>query len=1037
MFCLTQLARRGKRRIVPRTIASLPTPSLRGGWGKIGRMSPEDRREVLQGAWRDAKPVRLLPDASDRDAGGFVEGVSFRTDEEAEAFLAEEMEADRSEHDVPALHLARNFFEELAATADSEVDMENALETTVASDVERAEEERGMHRQFFADFYVQQGIIGVEEVRAFVDVMLCPPTAMVMVNAGMPFVRLMMRCQLEHHMRVLQATHNGVVFAPHPVHPLLYMVDMGPTQRPGDDSLCLRYAQDRLRPSQQETQRTLTVHATGDVNALPACSSVKAEVEPGNLEVELMEALLSDETSLRVIQTIHTEKHEEKEEDNNLEKTFTLNSVEESALTLQPGILSAPLSVGHLYWLQRQMASDTLIDMDVLGVLLPLVFGRCRKENSTTIILDMSLRSHNVQNYSYGQDIAGRFGIARDDVVEAEGGRAAKTVIISLLLPKSAQKKTRRHGNALQSLKATLEEVPASEVTLGMGQLHTAGYHVGIENRITARGSSRHLWGTLRGKCDAVLCFPATTADGRRPRTVAGTSAEEKTKEAVANRFVSVCSSVMKLFPYLRQELAQALEYARSHGGVVVYATDSMNPLENEAVICSVLTEFKLKYPGREYRPVSLLERLTEEDADLLRSCTTGSQQGLSTWVPLQDGPQEQEPSYCDEEVVSMVARHSWRAAPLRTNGDVCFVCVIELHESVSSLPPPPPPSLASEGKISTLSAFPWLDTVRLHDRWGLRIHHSEGRNAFVAITQATLHTINTLNSPRCEHDYEIIDYGVSIHSPFMTHLQAPEAVISPSLSGTLLALALCDSTHVNCRSSHVLELPVVALLELLHTRRISLRRVSELLGGVPLGWDASAPDEGVSTVFLKAAVPSVGELAGGDMELHEAVADELGKLVVVALAQKCRSPQTRTNTTVLTLACATTRERSELEERVVAIGDALRYLLRRLGHPATVWGPLSGLGEVGPQVRDDEYEVVAPPPSSSSAATDGDAHCLLGRRERARHAWKIRKLGNTLRLLGGAADDDDDPASNWERDVRRRRHGNRSAATPSFLCNV
>ncbi|EAN93891.1 hypothetical protein TcCL_ESM00898 [Trypanosoma cruzi] len=1027
MFRFARLARRGKRRTVPHTIASLPAPSLRGSWGKIGRMSSEERREVLEGTWRQARPVQLLPDASDRDAGGFVEGVSFRTDEEVEAFLAEEMREDRAEHDIPALELSRSFFEELAQSADSEVDMENALESTPASDVEREEEERDVHRQFFADFYVQQGIIRAEEKYEFVDAMLRPPAVMVMMNAGMPFVRLMIRCQLEQHLRALQAGRSGVVFVPHPVHPLLYMVDAVPTQRVGDP-LRLPYTQERSLLAQREMQETLALNSTDDRNASPACSSAETQTEMRSLEVDFMEALLNDRISTHELQTIHTGKDEKKEEECGSGERFTLEQIgEETALDLQSEIPRAPLSTGHLYWLQRQIASDTLIDMDMLGVMLPLACGLCRNAGNGAIILDMSSRSFNAQHYSYGKDIAGHFVISRADVAEKAGEKSLEAVVISLVLSKSSQRKSRRYHDALQRPKATLNEVPEDEATLGVGQLYSPGYHVGIENRITGRGPSRRLWEALRGKCDAVLCFPDTTADGRRPRTVLGASGEDEEKEAVANRFVSVCSKVNKFFPYLRQELAQALEYVRMQGGVVVYATHSMNPLENEAVICSVLTEFKRKYPGREYRPFSLLERTTGEEAELLRSFMARGHQGLKTWVPLQDGPPEQDPSFCDEEIVSMVARCSWRAAPLRTDGDVCFFCVIQLYESFSALPLPPLPPLARQSDIPAISAFPWLDTVRLHDHWGLLIHRSEDKRAFVAVTPAALYMANALNSPHRKNGYSVIDYGVCVSFDSERHSEQREGVVVSSLSGTLLALALCDSTNENYRSSHVLELPVAALLELLHARQISLRRVSEVLGSFPSGLGASVLAEGASTVFLKAAVPKIGKPEGDDMEIHEAVTSELCRLVVVAQAKVQRCPHTQMNTTVLTLECATVRECSELEERVVAIGDALRYLLRRLDYPTTAWGPMNTVGDEGPQMRDDEYEVEAP---VSSAATN-DFDSLLGSRARSHHRRKMQRLDNKLRSLGGG---EDGPVNDWERDLRYTRRRKRLAVTPSSL---
>ncbi|EKF33413.1 hypothetical protein MOQ_002720 [Trypanosoma cruzi marinkellei] len=1030
MFRFARLARRGRRPNVPHTIASLPAPSLRSGWGKIGRMSSEERREVVEGAWRQAKTVQLLPDASDRDAGGFVDGVSFRTDEEVEAFLAEEMREDRAEHDIPALELSRNFFEELAQAADSEVDMENALESTPASDVEREEEERDVHRQFFSDFYVQQGIIRAEEKYEFVDAMLRPPTVMLMMNAGMPFVRLMIRCQLEQHLRVLQTGRSGVVFVPHPVHPLLYMVDVVPTQRV-EDLLRLPYTQERSLPAQREMQETLALNSTDDSNASPACSSAEAQTEMRSLEVDLMESLLNDGISTNELQTIHTGKEETKEEECGSGERFALEQFgEETALDLQLEMPRAPLSTGHLYWLQRQIASDTLIDMDMLGVMLPLACGLCRNAGNGAIVLDMSSRSLNAQQYSYGKDIAGHFGISRTGVAEEAGEKALEAVVISLVPPKPPQRKSRRHRDALQRPKATLNEVPEDEVTLGMGQLYTAGYHVGIENRITGRGPSRYLWEALRGKCDAVLCFPDTTADGRRPRTVLGASGEDEEKEAVANRFVSVCSKVNKLFPYMRQELAQALEYVRTQGGVVVYATHSMNPLENEAVICSVLTEFKRKYPGREYRPFSLLERTTGEETELLRSFMARGHQGLKTWVPLQDGPPEQDPSFCDEEIVSMVARYSWRAAPLRTDGDVCFFCVIQLYESFSSLPLPPSPPVVRRTDIPAISAFPWLDTVRLHDHWGLLIHRREEKSAFVAVTPAVLHMANALTSPHRKNGYGVIDYGVCISFDCERHSQPQEGVVVSSLSGTLLALALCDSINENYRSSHVLELPVAALLELLHTRKISLRRVSEVLGDFPSGLGASVLAEGVSTVFLKAAVPEIGKPEVDEMEIHEAVTSELNKLVVVAQAKVHRCPHTQMNTTVLTLECAKVHECSELEERVVAIGDALRYLLRRLDYPATAWGPVNTVGDEGPQVRDDEYEVEAP----VSSASTKDFDSLLGSRAMSHHRRKMQRLGNKLRSLGGG---EDGPVNDWERDLRHTRRMKRLAVTPSSLHKV
>ncbi|KEG12450.1 hypothetical protein DQ04_01701010 [Trypanosoma grayi] len=1052
MLRLAGFALRSKNRRLPHAIAALPAPALRHGWGNIERMSDDDRRDVVAGAWTHAKPVRLLPDTADRDSGGFVDGVHFSTDDEAEAFLAEEATDEAAERGIPALQLARDFFEELAQTADSEVDVENALVATGTSDADRADEERDVNRHFFADFYVQQGLICEEERYRFVDSMLRPPTAMVMVNAGLPFVRLMVQCQLERHMRDAQAEQTGAVFVPNAAHSLLYMVDMVPTQRIGDP-LRLPYNEERSILAKRGAGDEVGDGHKGDGHVSTASKlTADSKTELIGLEADLMEALMNDEAGVGQLAPVGN-----REGENTSDDLLPDRQQEETAVRVQPQVARAPLSIGHVYWLQRQVAAGTLVDMDPLGVMIPLVLGlhRC---DSGGIILDMSSRSHGVQQCVYSKDIASHLTVSRTDQ-QSERERVSEVVVISLVSPDTSQRKMEYHHDRQKGIKASHEDIPA-ENGLIVDDLHQhVEYHLGIEGCITARGPSRRVWDLLRRVCDVVLCCPDTTADGRRPRAALGTGGKEDTAEmTVANNFVSVCSRVNKLFPYLRRELAQALEYASPRGGRVVYATRSMNPLENEAVVCSVLTDFRRKHPECTYRPVSILEKQPEDVVDVLHTLMDGSQHGLQTWVGLENGPPEQEVTYSDEDVIAAVTRHAWRADPLKTEGDVSFICVIELQESSmdllsssssSSVTQPLPllrplqPSDEASAVTPPLCAFPWLDTVSLRGRWGLAIHWDEERDAFLAVTSSVLLTMEAFRRNHSLDGYSVSDYGVRVDAPLTSHgrlrrrqqqqqqqRQEQESVVSCSLGGTSLALAFSDCVREKDRPSRLLEFPVPVLLDLLHARRLSSQRLSQLLAGTPAAPSLAAaaatlpPIGEKRTVFLKAVPPAAFDPGLSDMELHETVTDELRKLVIVAHVHADRRPLEHGANFVLTLGCTTAHERGLLEERVVAIGDALQFLLRRLGHPLEVCRPGSNEGDQQAQMQEDEYEVERQAPSPPS----DDVDSLLSTQERQKHDRNMRRLRGKLHVLGDTSSSEGGFRTDWERDLQHMHFGKYSS---------
>lgn len=110
----------------------------------------------------------------------------------------------------------------------------------------------------------------------------------------------------------------------------------------------------------------------------------------------------------------------------------------------------------------------------------------------------------------------------------------------------------------------------------------------------------------IRDSCSVVICIPPTSADGRRIRSF---DEELETGNEVYWNSSPSSSSPLRFppqdflfrcreaatvhFSRLQLSLRKALESVKDKG-YVVYATQSMNPVENEAVVCSVLTAHKL-----------------------------------------------------------------------------------------------------------------------------------------------------------------------------------------------------------------------------------------------------------------------------------------------------------------------------------------------------------------------------------------------------------------------------------------------------------
>ncbi|KAH8604979.1 hypothetical protein ERJ75_001653100 [Trypanosoma vivax] len=1019
---------RGRR--APRAIAAMPTAPLRHSWGDIGRMSVAEREQLLEGPWTRVRPVHLIPDPQDRDAGGFVDGVRFASDAEAEAFLAEEAMDDEAESKIPTMQLARQFFEELAHAADSEVDVENVLEAPGASDQERAEEERDVHRHFFADYYIQQGLIRDDEKFLFVDAMLRPPGVMLIVNAGLPFIRLIVRWQLIEHAHSAEDGRRGVVFCPHSAHPLLFTVDVVPTQPYGMKAR-LPYTEKNSVLAQREAQTLL---------ADPSTSNTE---ENTILQEGFMNALNQEGVGAAGEDAVV--KGREDDICGSVQASVPGGCL--SSVTACDRTDKAPLSIGHFYWLQRQVASDSLIDMDPLGLLVPLILGvtSC----SGGIVLDMSGRSRGVDEQCYGEDIASHLamwygGLGKSEGVgDAQLGSYVQNVaVVSLLsLERTDRESKKKHGNVVLGVKASREEIPEEyEADSDVLRKHKC-CQAGTVNRITVRVPSSSVWDPLRGKCDYVFCCPRTTADGCKPRSALSVGREED--EAAANRFASICSKVNRLFPYLRRELSQALEYACSEGGRVVYATHSMNPLENEAVVCSVLTDLARKHPGRIYRPVSLLEGYNRNDeidvGAVIATLTAEGQSGLASWVPIQDGQAEQELAYCDKSIVEQVARCSWRSSPIKAVGDVCFICVIEVGEKCYQAPTEAVTTATAtdvacyhEVNACASFAFTWCDHDKLRNQWGLLAFKSEGNGILSIITMSVRRVLDVIHTVKPSTTcFGAVGLGVHLEDARVAlSLQGRQRqeqqqrkdgdaiLLCSSLSGTLLAFALCSCVRETHRATHVLELPFGLILELLRTRKISSKRLHTFqrkttLSDLP---DAVSFAGAGQNVFLTVTPPEPFSSDIANVELHEVVVSELRKLVIVATAPFNNSVAAQDSSTALMLTCGSTHAENILEERIVAITDALCYLLRKLGYPESLWHQPPLKADEGCVLREDEYELEA----DAGARAINDNSPFVSPRAEWQHQRRLARLSGKLRSLGVCPEGE--AVNDWEKDLRYRR---------------
>ncbi|CAM43178.1 conserved hypothetical protein [Leishmania braziliensis MHOM/BR/75/M2904] len=787
------------RQRLPRSLQGLPTPNVRRGWGNMKNLSNEEKRELLHGAWRDATPIRLVPDPSDRDSGTASEPITFATDEAADRYLAEEEEDEMAEVRESTLDLAQNFFVELATAADEEVDGAQ-MPPPPQSDEERRREMRDAQREFFGDFYTEQGIIDKSERYAFVDTMLRPSRPLFLVNSVLPLARLTMRDQLEAHSTVSTHLNRGTakdgstgfagelhplpVFTPTPFDPCLYSVPLPPTQAFGAP-LHVRFSSSTSRWKPPMPHSDADAQAIGDGDASPAQALKEA---PGALcdQAELLSSAASGNliASADVLGAMMLDAAPYAEADSSHfaaagQPVSLTNGTRESAAASDgvaafspavadpaPSPPTQPPSLAHMYWLQRQVASSTMLNVDDVSVAVSLLSVRLAaaavsaKEGASqpyeVVLCQANDRDETACTYhseiaqylfralqAESSDPAAMDRLARVVIAVEETSFTRRTVTLG------NQAKGNREGSRSQRRQAHLASFLCHESAVAVMDRYPNVVYLQppLPN---ARGRSftpprgslaegRPAPRVSRPLSRVVVCVPATSQDGVRPRGwLAG--GEEEAVDADAdlapfevgtslssrrgassfvsgappNTFVERCQRASVNFSKLQKQLYAAIRAVRADsGGWVIYATQSANVIENEAVVCAVLQRILKEGDGlslscescraegegakdsaataRHARRAVSVE-CVPLDSPIMEACVACSEAasvlqllcrqgrpGLSTWVAIEDGPVGQEAEQYSLELRTSVAQAAWRTDPMRTGSDGGFVVCLRV----------------------------------------------------------------------------------------------------------------------------------------------------------------------------------------------------------------------------------------------------------------------------------------------------------------------------------------------------------------------
>ncbi|KPI85879.1 hypothetical protein ABL78_5060 [Leptomonas seymouri] len=924
------------RRRVPRSLQGLPTPNVHRSWGNMKGLSPKEKEELVHGEWRRSKPIQLVADKSDRDGGGFAAPVTFSSEEEAQQFLAEEDADDAAELRESTLTLAQRFFVELAATADEEVDS-SQMPPAPQSDEERRREMREVQRQFFADFYVAQGLISEAERYAFVDTLLRPSRALFLVNSTLPLVRLTVRDQLESHqgagampntselktsasstdaaattattpaaVTFSQPSHASSVFTATDLDACLYAIPLVPTQ-PIGAPLYVPYttATDLIQPPESPSNLAAGLLEGNELENDVRAPSSAAAVQTGAIDsVEALGAMLQEDFFIGECN------EQASREEGSKESEMSVNARGQSD-AITP---CRPPTLAHMYWLQRQVASNSLLNVDLLSYAISLLSVHLAASAPPGASIDVGgsdqvivyqadttagRRSRLSAASTYHVEIAQYlFRSAQEAEQGSDVARQLQSVVIAVedatFTPSksfNSKRQTPQQATLAPVLLSDASDVPVVDrypnlvyVTPSTQQQHRRSRRSSTTS--LKRGKLRT---PLRGR--VVVCVPTTSQDGVRPRAwlssgesddiadscsvsrsghnetgvTLDVSAEDESVACIfsvasPNVFVDRCQLANANFKRLQQCLYNAIRAvdvgcARDDrpvdGGWVIYATQSMNVIENEAVVCAVLQrvdtesreadaassrcdarETVLPSVHVECVPCTLedMERYFPSSGtatESLRLLREMGRMGLSTWVAIEGGSLAQEAEKYPLELRTAVAQASWRTDPMRKGDDGGYaICIRVTARGVDPIAVEDRPLLHITDNSSPTPALRW---------WT----HPQSR-AVSAVTPAVLRFLERVSQPTPR------ELGVQCalsHSCRVLHAGVPVGVSPLSLSlssaaaeGFAAACSLSSATtHAEVLAAMkgtlpVLRLSALAFGEFLLLKQVSSRRIRKQL---------------------------------------------------------------------------------------------------------------------------------------------------------------------------------------------------------------
>ncbi|KAK7198467.1 hypothetical protein NESM_000807000 [Novymonas esmeraldas] len=420
-----------------------------------------------------------------------------------------------------------------------------------------------------------------------------------------------------------------------------------------------------------------------------------------------------------------------------------------------------PPSLAHTFWLQRHIAYDALYNVDDVSLVVSLLGVRLAAATSPSTSCAAAAaavdgasartameaggpQSHSVVLYqSAGVDAAvsayhcEMAQYLHRAVAESEPGSAAARRLAQVVIAvedasvpplwqtrRQPEHRARRGGSGGSASRSgrgvahPLAEPPCSRSDVPVLDRYPSVVYLAATRVPPPQQPQPHVRRQPLFSSRVVVCVPSTSQDGVRPRGWLasgdvdvdadvdggdGGDAAVLRGGAPPNTFVQRCQQANANFSRLQRQLYAAVQAVGCGGGWVVYATQSINVLEDEAVVCAVL--HRLHREADEQRPlvsatatapsagggprhvecvpldsVVMAESVGAPDAVavLRRLCESG-RRGLSSWSAIEDGAAGQEPEQYSAALRAAVAEAAWRTDPLRSGSDGGFVVCLRV----------------------------------------------------------------------------------------------------------------------------------------------------------------------------------------------------------------------------------------------------------------------------------------------------------------------------------------------------------------------